>query len=66
MKGYFTTDTTKEFCDRYFEVGKQYHIIKETEGYILVKAFGDEKEQMMTKLWLEKGMFNFLTFHEEE
>jgi hypothetical protein len=66
MNGYFTTDITKEFCGRYFEVNKKYYVIKETETYVLVKSDGDKEEQMMTKLWLEKGMFKFLMFHEEK
>lgn len=65
MKGYFTIENDKEFCDRVFKAGEKYRIIKETETYIIVKSQNSE-EQLMTKLWLEKGMFNFLTFHDAE
>ncbi|MDT0160363.1 hypothetical protein [Bacillus sp. AG4(2022)] len=65
MKGYFTIDQDKEFCNRVFKAGEKYYIIKETKGHIIVKSENSE-EQMMTKLWLQKGMFNFLTFHKEE
>jgi hypothetical protein len=63
--GFFTTKETKDFCGRHFEADKKYYVIEETETYILVKSEGDQEEQMMTKMWLEKGMFKFLTFHEE-
>jgi hypothetical protein len=65
VKGYFTIKEDKEFCGRYFEAGLKYHIIKNTDKYILIKSDKCQNEQMMTKLWLEKGMFNFLDFHEE-
>lgn len=65
MKGYFTTDQNKEFCNRIFKVGEKYHIIKETEGYVIVKSENSE-EQMMTKMWLKAGWFDLLTFHETE
>jgi isocitrate dehydrogenase len=65
-KGYFTSKENKEFCGRYFEANKKYHIVKETGSYVLVKADGDKEEQMMTKEWIKKGMFKFLTFHEEK
>jgi hypothetical protein len=64
VKGYFFTNEDKEFCDRVFKAGEKYYIVKETETYIIVKSNNYPEEQMMTKLWLKKGMFKFLEFHE--
>lgn len=65
MKGYYTTEVDKEFCGTNFKAGEKYHIIKEREGYIVVRGKNHSEEQLMTKLWIKKGMFNFLTYHEE-
>lgn len=65
MKGYFTSNEDREFCGRTFKAGQKYHIIRETEGHIIVKSKNCPEEQMMTKLWLKEGMFKFLDFHEE-
>lgn len=65
MKKYFTTDQDTEFCGRVFKAGEKYYIVKETEGHIIIRGKRHVKEQMMTKMWLKAGMFNFLTLNEE-